>query len=165
MFESCLFFNLNSLTRLLNKQWEDAFAPLGLSASHGYLLRAVLAHPGSTQKQLAEQLDLAPSTVTRFLEVLEQKGFVVKTCCDQDGRAMTVEATKKGLALEAELSSISEKMSGLCAEGMAPGTSDELVKMLRACRVELLRSHQTGLLANLDGSRVDGRRGSSNDRK
>lgn len=131
MYEKCLFFNLNSFTRLLNKRWEEEFAQVGLSASHGYLLRLVLAKPGSTQKYLAESMDLAPSTVTRFLEVLEQKGFVKRTCCSQDGRAMTVEATKKGMALSKDLERASDRLSHFLSERIGESTASELVKLLK----------------------------------
>ena len=132
MFESCLFFNLNTLTRLLNKKWEEAFEPLGLSPAHGYLLRLVLARPGATQKELAEKLELAPSTVTRFLETLESKGYVKKTCCNEDGRAMTVEATRKGRALEKDLEAASAQLSQVVSEALGEKHASELVKVLRA---------------------------------
>ncbi len=131
MYEKCLFFNLNSFTRALNKRWEEEFENVGLSASHGYLLRLILETPGSTQKQLAEEMSLSPSTVTRFLEALEQKGFVKRTCCSEDGRAMTVEATKKGHALQKDLEKTSERLSKFVAEKLGSRNIEDLVEILR----------------------------------
>ena len=42
----------------------------GLSTPHAYVLRMVLSEPGISQKQLAEELHLDPSTVTRFVDTL-----------------------------------------------------------------------------------------------
>ena len=58
MFERCLYFNLNALTRRVNKIWGQAFQALGLSPSHAYLLRVVLATPGMTQQEIAAELGL-----------------------------------------------------------------------------------------------------------
>lgn len=137
MYEKCLFFNLNSFTRSVNKRWEEEFEKLGLSASHGYLLRLVLSRPGSTQKLLADELDLAPSTVTRFLETLEQKGFVKKTCCTEDGRAMTVEPTKKAQTIAQELEEASARLSKFLVERLGPESADELVEILKSSQSKM----------------------------
>ncbi len=44
------------------------FRQTGLSAPHAYVMRLVLDDPGLSQKQLAEELHLDPSTVTRFID-------------------------------------------------------------------------------------------------
>lgn len=79
MFERCLYFNLNALTRKVNKIWEQAFQEFGLSPAHAYLLRAVLANPGMTQQAIADELKLEKSTVARFVEALEAKGFLLRS--------------------------------------------------------------------------------------
>jgi len=73
MFEKCIYFNSNALVRQINKIWDDAFKPFGLSPSHAYVLRLVLNTPGLSMKQIAEDLELAPSTVTRFVDNLIHK--------------------------------------------------------------------------------------------
>ena len=75
MVERCLYFNINTLTRVVNRIWDDAFAELGLSPSHAYLLRLVLSQPGLTPKQISLELKLEKSTVTRFIDVLGKKRF------------------------------------------------------------------------------------------
>lgn len=103
MFDKCLFFTLNSLTRRLNRLWEEEFEKVGLSPQHAYLLRLAIAHPGITQKEMGEKLDLAPSTVTRFIDSLQKENLIKRTCCSNDGRAMIITATKKGEALQAKI--------------------------------------------------------------
>ena len=73
MFDRCLYFNVNTLARLVNKKWTQAFVQYDLSPAHGYMLRAVLAQPGISQKQLANELKLAKSTITRFVDALQKK--------------------------------------------------------------------------------------------
>ncbi len=106
MFERCLYFNLNALTRAVNRIWDQAFAEFDLSPAHAYLLRLVLASPGLTPKQLAQELKLEKSTVTRFLHALEDKDMLVrKSAPSKDGRELgiypTARARKIGDALQA----------------------------------------------------------------
>jgi DNA-binding MarR family transcriptional regulator len=78
MFERCLYFNLNALTRKVNKIWDQAFEEFSLSPAHAYLLRMVLANPGITQQEIAAELKLEKSTVARFVEALESKGYLLR---------------------------------------------------------------------------------------
>jgi DNA-binding MarR family transcriptional regulator len=76
MFERCLYFNVNALARAVNRIWNEAFEPLGLSPAHAYLLRLVLVNPGLSQKEIGEQLRLEKSTVTRFVDALQERQLV-----------------------------------------------------------------------------------------
>lgn len=105
MFERCLYFNVNALARAVNRIWEEAFAPFGLSPAHAYLLRLVLATPGQTPGQLGAELKLEKSTITRFLDVLEKKGFVSRragTSGDARERGIWPTAGSKRIARDLE---------------------------------------------------------------
>lgn len=110
MFDRCLYFNLNTLTRSVNRIWEQAFQPLGLSPAHAYLLMAVLQEPGLSQKRLAELLDLAPSTVTRFVDTLLGRGLLIRTQNPADGRESLVHPSDQALALEKALRDTGERL-------------------------------------------------------
>ena len=96
MFERCLYFNINALTRAVNRAWDEAFAEFDLSPAHAYLLRLVLSSPGLTPKQISQELKLEKSTITRFLDVLESKGFIQrKKNITGDAREQAIYPTKK----------------------------------------------------------------------
>jgi len=109
MFERCLFFNSNSLVRKLNRIWDEAYKQVGLSAPHAYMLRMVEAEPHLTQKEIAEQLQLEKSTITRFTNVLVDKGLMVKATQD-DGRKNSLIATAKGKRLAIKLNKIGDNL-------------------------------------------------------
>jgi len=90
MFEKCIYFNTNALARQINKIWDDAFKPLGLSPAHAYVLRVVLGQPGISMKQIAKELELAPSTVTRFVDSLISKDFLIRVSDDGDKRGTKI---------------------------------------------------------------------------
>lgn len=111
MFERCLYFNLNALTRRINQIWDDAFASVELSPAHAYLLRLLLEEPGLSPKQIADTLKLKKSTVTRFIDSLEDKGFVVRRKGNEhDSRLIAIHPTRQARAIEAELEIQEDKL-------------------------------------------------------
>lgn len=111
MFDRCLFFNVNALTRLVNKKWIEAFKPFDLSPAHGYMLRVVLSKPGITPKDLAIELHLEKSTITRFIDTLEKKGLVIrKSAINFDKRGQSIHPTKKAKDIHASLENLGDSL-------------------------------------------------------
>lgn len=95
-FSACLLFSANALARSVTAIGDAAFNQFGLSYSHAYLLNEVGITPGSTPTYLSEQLYLTPSTITRLIEKLEQKGLVTRR---SEGKNTLVYPTESGQAL------------------------------------------------------------------
>lgn len=96
LLECCLFFTANSLARIITKIGEEEFAPSGLTPSYAFLLSIAAKSPGVSQKELAAQLHMAPSTVSRFVDSLVSRGLITK---ETAGRQTFIHPTEKGLAL------------------------------------------------------------------
>jgi DNA-binding MarR family transcriptional regulator len=111
MFERCLYFNVNALARKVNAIWDEAFAEFDLSPAHAYLLRLVLDNPDITQTRIASELKLEKSTVTRFINVLEDKQLLMRTRTGREtlvkpmlkAKKMKTRLNKKGDALYQEM--------------------------------------------------------------
>ncbi|MDT8384831.1 MAG: MarR family transcriptional regulator [Gammaproteobacteria bacterium] len=104
MFERCLYFNINALTRAVNHIWDAAFSEFDLSPSHAYLLRLTLSTPGLTPKQISHELKLEKSTITRSLDALEKKGFINRKKGDSgDAREQSIYPTKKSIKIATQL--------------------------------------------------------------
>ncbi len=107
MFDRCLYFNANHLSRVVNKMMNDAYAPLGLSAAHSYLLRLVLKQPGLLQKEIGSILHLEKSTVTRFIDKMVEEGYLQrKPSVIDEVKYRHIFATGKAKHIESELESI-----------------------------------------------------------
>jgi MarR family transcriptional regulator, organic hydroperoxide resistance regulator len=92
----CLFFASNALARNISRLAEEAYAPTGLAPSHAMLLMVVIDEPGIGPSEIAEIMLLQPSTVTRFVEKLEQKGLVQRKT---KGKFTEVYPTAEGTAI------------------------------------------------------------------
>lgn len=92
-FNECLYFTANSLARTVSRLAEEEFASLGMSSSHAFLMMLADETPGITQKELAEQLNLAQSTVSRFVDGLVKRGYLEKKV---SGKTARVALTDKG---------------------------------------------------------------------
>jgi DNA-binding MarR family transcriptional regulator len=111
----------------VNKKWAKAFEQYKLSPPHGYTLRVVLSNPGISQKQLADELRLEKSTITRFVDVLQKKGFVVrKRGNTDDARELSIYATEKAKAIHAEL----EELGNILYKAMVSKIGAENLKLL-----------------------------------
>ena len=138
MFERCLYFNLNALTRKVNRIWDQAFAEYDLSPAHGYLLRLVLAESGLNQKQLAEQLKLNKSTITRFIDVLEQKKLVKrKRAMTEDAREQIIIASKKAEKIQKSLEDTGNALYQKMQQKLGDDELIQLVKQLKSATKKL----------------------------
>jgi MarR family transcriptional regulator, organic hydroperoxide resistance regulator len=96
----CMYFSSSALARKVEKLAIQSWKPVGLAPSHAYLLILVNNDPGISPTALTEQLLLAPSTITRLLEKLEEKKLIVRTTT---GKTTSVYGTPKAKNLQPEL--------------------------------------------------------------
>ncbi len=107
---------------------EEAFARTGWSPSHAFVMITVNRFDkGVIPSQIAKELHLTPSTVTRLLDKLEQKAMVMR---ETDGKNSLVKPTKKSLALNDELltswNSLFENYKQLLGKGFSEKLADQL---------------------------------------
>lgn len=134
MFERCLYFNLNALVRKVDKIWENAFADLGLSPAHAYLLRLVLTQPSITQKGIAQELRLEKSTVTRFIDALAEKGYLRRT---RVGREQRIAPTAAARRLETQLNAQGDALYAKMTKAIGTTNLVDLVRRLREASDQL----------------------------
>jgi len=134
MFERCLYFNLNVVARRVNKIWEQAFSDLGLSPAHAYLLRVVLANPGITQQGIAMELKLERSTITRFVEALEGRGYLLR---NKSGRERLVYPTQAAKEIADELERRGNALFKRMVDGLGEDGVARLVGDLRIAENKL----------------------------
>jgi len=100
LLSCCLYFTANSLARTVSRMAEEEFGKLGMTPSHAFLLMVAIDEPGISQKDLAERLHLAQSTVSRFVDALVLRGLVEKKSA---GKIAHIYPTEKGGTMLSEM--------------------------------------------------------------
>lgn len=132
MFERCLYFNVNALARAVNRIWDEAFSEFELSPSHSYLLRLVLTSPGLTPKQISHELKLEKSTITRFLNVLEERGFIRRRKgISSDAREHAIYPTRKAEKISSSLEDKGDELYRKMINSIGKNSMNSLVSQIR----------------------------------
>lgn len=131
MFEECLYFNSNALARTVSRIWTEAYRQFDLSPPHAFLLRVVLTKPGMLPRELADDLNLSRSTITRFLDSLEQRDFLIRKPTATDGREVQVYPTRKAKAMHQELDRTGKNLTKLMGNILGKDEVSQTVAKLR----------------------------------
>jgi DNA-binding MarR family transcriptional regulator len=93
----CICGNLRRATRVVTKLYDDTLKPSGLKLTQFSLLSSLMALGSSTLNELAENMVVDRTTLTRNLEVLEGRGLVI-TEEGEDRRERQLRLSEKGIA-------------------------------------------------------------------
>lgn len=131
MFEQCLYFNSNALARTVTRIWTEEYRQFDLSPPHAFLLRVVLAKPGLLPCELAQELALSRSTITRFLDSLEKRDFLLRKATANDGREVHVYATAKAKKIHHKLNETGKKLTRLMGNIVGKNDLSKVVSDIR----------------------------------
>ena len=96
----CLYFSSNKLARIVRKMAEEEFKITGLSPTYAFLISIVTENSGISQKKIGEKLHMTPSTITRFIDKLENKGLLIRK---NDGKNVLIYLTESGSSLQLDI--------------------------------------------------------------
>lgn len=91
----CLYFTISKMFRIINRIAEEAFEKIDICPTHAFLMMLLKEEKnGLSVNQISSSLAIAPSTVTRFVDKLVSKGYVVR---EKMGKNSFTKITEKGL--------------------------------------------------------------------
>lgn len=82
---------------------EHELADTGLAGCQTPYLLVLFRRPGMTQEEMAQELDVNKSSVTRQLAALEESGYIYRMSDENDRRMLRVYPTEKATALKERL--------------------------------------------------------------
>lgn len=124
-YSKCLYFTSNALARKVEKLAIESWKKVDMSPSHGYLLMLLLDEPGMQPGNIAAQLQLTPSTITRLIEKLEEKKLVVRTT---EGKITNVYPSPKAKEMLPELLSCVQDFSKAYSKVLGKDESEKLIQ-------------------------------------
>lgn len=122
---------LSDLVRVYESRDRDRICCYDISVSQCYALEALVRRGGMTLNDLAAQLYLDKSTASRVVDALERKGYVARMTHPQDRRAVLLEATKAGRALEEKIRDSILAQERTLLAGFAPEVRQAMTQLLR----------------------------------
>ena len=87
---------MHRLELLRKIQARTVVGPLGIHPGQPPLLHYIQAHPGCTQKEAADELDVTPASAAASLKRLEKAGLVERKTDDKDARRNCLFITEEG---------------------------------------------------------------------
>ncbi len=90
----------NLFSRKISRHFDSYFKEYSLATSYVELILILFREETLSQNDLADEMNLAPSTITRFVNKLNKKGVVEKT---KEGRTAVITLSGKGKELAVQL--------------------------------------------------------------
>ena len=96
----------NHFSREISRFFDSYFEEHQLATSYIQVLRLIEKNKSLTQKEIADRMNLAPSTITRFIGKLDKMGLVEKS---RAGKEMSVHIQEKEISTVKQLVSLLNK--------------------------------------------------------
>ncbi len=113
-----LCFALYAATNAITRAYRPLLRELGITYPQFLTLMALWQHGSVTVGQLAQHVDLPAHALPPLLQRLERRGLVLRRPSDTDNRAVLVELTSVGAALETSAAAVQRTVA--CATGLPP---------------------------------------------
>jgi MarR family transcriptional regulator, organic hydroperoxide resistance regulator len=113
-------------SHLHHNRVESLLSALGLYRGQPPILSALWNQEGLTHSELAERLSVSPATISKMVQRMEKKGFVVNQADTKDQRVFRVYLTESGRAIHTRVDEIFDTIEKETFMGF---TSEEKVLM------------------------------------
>ncbi len=128
--ENQLCFPLYVCAKEVVRRYKPLLDGLGLTYTQYIVMMALWERRSLSVKDLGEMLYLDSGTLTPLLKKLEEKGYVLRSRCQEDERVLDVSLTPEGEALKEKAKSVPESMMS-CLR-ISPEDAAELARILRS---------------------------------
>ena len=112
---------------------------LGVTVVEKRVLFAIARHPGLTQIQIANLLELEPQNLVRTLDKLESQHWIQKCNDPNDRRVKCLSVTKEAEKIIAQIKELSNSIKPQILAGMNEKEAQAVVKYLADIRENLFR--------------------------
>lgn len=104
-----LAFLLHDINRLMNRYYDRRVRTFGITRTQWTLLTYLSRYEGVSQTKLAEYMDLAPMTLTRQIDKLEEDGLLDRKQSSSDRRTNLIYLTPKSQELMEKMHEIARE--------------------------------------------------------
>ena len=112
LIRDCLGFRIGSVYRRVDRLFNRAFSPLGLTNAHAQILLCLLQDGEMRPVDVAARTGFDPSTVSRLSRELMRRKLVRRRKDPDDGRAMLLRPAARAETMREQLARTQERING-----------------------------------------------------
>ena len=102
-------FLISDVARLMRTAFDRRVRRLGLTRSQWLVINRLHRHPGVTQSELAEMLEVEKATAGRMVDRMENKGWVARRPDASDRRVNRLHLTEEADLIQLQLAQIADR--------------------------------------------------------
>ncbi|MBE5039476.1 MarR family winged helix-turn-helix transcriptional regulator [Ructibacterium gallinarum] len=122
---------INAISRCIVFYRGSKLADSGLrGGQHPYIFQ-ICRNPGVSQEQIAKNLMVHKSSVTRQLSALEQQGFIRRESSQEDRRVMKIYPTEKACAVFPQVRMLSKEWNEAILEDFTEEEQEILLSLMK----------------------------------
>lgn len=134
-----LIVQLMDSARLIRTLADRRAREHGMTRAQWMILFRLRRLPGTSQRELAELLEVEPITVGRLVDRLEARGFVERRADPADRRVWRLHLTPVADPVLAEFDAIRDEFDARATEGLTPEARDAVLSALHLMKSNLQR--------------------------
>lgn len=128
-FQDCINFQLAVVQNAVFSYFKAALSEYDVTPAQYSLLSCLWDNNGQPPSQLAQRLQLDPSSMSGLLTRTEAKGLITREYCSSDRRTYKILITPRGVSLQKPITEIIES----CNHHILNGLSESEYKSLMDC--------------------------------
>ncbi|MGE4481879.1 MarR family winged helix-turn-helix transcriptional regulator [Acidocella sp.] len=117
----------------------------GTTRAQWGILKQLFHHPGISQKELADNLEVEPITVARLVDRLQKAGLVERRADAQDRRIWRLHLCAAAAPYLDEIDRQRHEMTGFITAGLADADRRTVLAALKLMKANLLRGPEAGM--------------------
>lgn len=127
-------YNLRRAHSIQKQRFAALFGPLGIRPVTLSVLGTIHDHPGITQTDLGERLNIKRANMVPVMTELEQRGLIARHQSPEDRRVYAISLTPTGRKLTSRLLDLHERLEDDLACSLGARDRDLLVQLLKRFR-------------------------------
>lgn len=132
--ENHIGYVIAQIARLIDQALNERLKSEGVSVSQARVIYLLYRSDAMTQSELQRDLLIKPSSLTKLIDVLEEKGLVTRKSVDKDARIKRIYLTEVGKQKEKRLCEIKMRFEEYLKRSAARDGSDAFLEDLVSLR-------------------------------
>lgn len=142
--KSYVGFLIADTARLMRTIFDRRAREIGLTRSQWLVVRRLYRHPGASQSELADMMEIEKASAGRLIDRLERNGWVQRRPDATDRRINRLFLTKRAVQVNAQIHPIAEEMVEEALEGMSKADREKLTELVTHFKERLQAMAEAG---------------------